>query len=171
MKHGLKDIAFYVQKHITPCTVVKTSLLVCDKPLEAPASVKRVYCHCIYIHPISHITRLYRFLTRYKCLHGPLCPVRRRQSSRYWLCRAHMEKERLTSLKAVSTCTHVRCRLRVPPEPETAWRGNAVEPLILLLVFCAAKPPWVHFLSIVLGHITTASVNLKTRYISNGFLH
>ena len=43
MEHGLKDIAFYVQKHITPCTVVKTSLLVRDKPLGAPASVKRVY--------------------------------------------------------------------------------------------------------------------------------
>ena len=43
MEHGLKDIAFYVQKHITPCTVVITSLLVHDKPLGAPASVKRVY--------------------------------------------------------------------------------------------------------------------------------
>ena len=30
--------------YITPCTVVITSLLVPDKPLEAPASVKRVYC-------------------------------------------------------------------------------------------------------------------------------
>ena len=44
MEHELKDIAFYVQKHITPCTVVITSLLVRDKPLEAPASVKQVYC-------------------------------------------------------------------------------------------------------------------------------
>ena len=32
-------------KHITPCTVVITSLLVRDKPPEAPASVKQVYCH------------------------------------------------------------------------------------------------------------------------------
>ena len=39
MEHGLKDIAFYVQKHITPCTVVITSLLVRDKPLGTPASV------------------------------------------------------------------------------------------------------------------------------------
>ena len=39
----IKDIAFYVQKHITPCTVVITSLLVHDKPLGAPAYVKRVY--------------------------------------------------------------------------------------------------------------------------------
>ena len=31
------------KNHITPCTVVITSLLVCDKPLEAPAYVKRVY--------------------------------------------------------------------------------------------------------------------------------
>ena len=44
MKHGLKYIAFYVQKHITPCSVVITSLLVCNKPLEAPASVKLVNC-------------------------------------------------------------------------------------------------------------------------------
>ena len=43
MGHGLKDSVFYVQKHITPCTVVITSLVVRDKPLEAPASVKRVY--------------------------------------------------------------------------------------------------------------------------------
>ena len=39
----IKDIAFYVQKHITPRTVVITSLLVRDKLLGAPASVKRVY--------------------------------------------------------------------------------------------------------------------------------
>ena len=43
MKHGLKYIAFYVQKHITPWTVVITSLLVRDKPQEAPANVKRVF--------------------------------------------------------------------------------------------------------------------------------
>ena len=45
MEYALKDIAFYVQKHITPCTVVLTSVLVRDKPLEAPASVKRVNWH------------------------------------------------------------------------------------------------------------------------------
>ena len=43
MEHGLKDIAFYVKKHITPSTVVINSLLVRDKPLGAPASVKRVF--------------------------------------------------------------------------------------------------------------------------------
>ena len=43
MEHGLKDIAFYVQKHITPWTVVISSLLVREKALGAPASVKRVY--------------------------------------------------------------------------------------------------------------------------------
>ena len=32
------------KKHIKPCTVVITSLPVRDKPLEAPSSVKRVYC-------------------------------------------------------------------------------------------------------------------------------
>ena len=39
MEHGLKDIAFYVKKHITHCTVVITSLLVRDKPLGAPLSM------------------------------------------------------------------------------------------------------------------------------------
>ena len=43
MEHGLKDIAFYVKKHATTCTVVISSLLVRDKPLGSPASVKRVY--------------------------------------------------------------------------------------------------------------------------------
>ena len=43
MEHGLRYIAFYVQKHITPGTVVITSLLFRDKLQEAPASVKRVY--------------------------------------------------------------------------------------------------------------------------------
>ena len=43
MEHGLKYIAFYVQSHITLCTVAITSLLVRDKPIGAPASVKRVY--------------------------------------------------------------------------------------------------------------------------------
>ena len=45
MEHGIKDIAFYVQKHITPCTVCHNFSLVCDKPLVVPASVKRVYSH------------------------------------------------------------------------------------------------------------------------------
>ena len=43
MEHGLKYSTFYVQKHITPCTVVITSLLVRDKPLGVPACVNRVY--------------------------------------------------------------------------------------------------------------------------------
>ena len=41
-RYCIKDIAFYVQKHVTHCTVVITSQLVRDKPLGAPASVKRV---------------------------------------------------------------------------------------------------------------------------------
>ena len=36
-------------KHITPCTVVITPLLVWDKPLGAPASVKRVYLDNILV--------------------------------------------------------------------------------------------------------------------------
>ena len=43
MDHGVKNIAFYVKKHTTPCTVVITSLLVCDKPLGVPVSVKYIY--------------------------------------------------------------------------------------------------------------------------------
>ena len=46
MGHGLKD----VQKHITPWAVVITSLLVRDKPIGVPASVKRVYLQNILIH-------------------------------------------------------------------------------------------------------------------------
>ena len=53
MEHGLKDIAFYVQKHITPCTVVITSLLVCDKLLGAPGSVKQFLHHNSNVMEIS----------------------------------------------------------------------------------------------------------------------
>ena len=44
-----------VQKHITPCTVVITSLLVCDKQLGAPPSVKRVYCKHIFMVPLRNL--------------------------------------------------------------------------------------------------------------------
>ena len=47
MELGLKDIAFHVQKHKTPCAVVITSLLVRDKPLGVPASVRLVYWPCL----------------------------------------------------------------------------------------------------------------------------
>ena len=59
MEHGLKDIAFYAQKHITPCIVVITSLLARDKPLEAPASVKRVYRgnRLDYLKRTSHLIK------------------------------------------------------------------------------------------------------------------
>ena len=55
MEHGLKDIVFYVQKHITPCTVVITSLLVRDKPPGSPASVKRVYWLIAPIRALSAV--------------------------------------------------------------------------------------------------------------------
>ena len=55
---SIKDIAFYVQKHITPCTDVISSLLVRDKPVEAPASVKRVYNNIIAIANIYMNTNL-----------------------------------------------------------------------------------------------------------------
>ena len=43
MKHGLKHIKIYVQKHIAPLAMCYNPPLVCDKPLGAPASVKLVY--------------------------------------------------------------------------------------------------------------------------------
>ena len=43
MGHGLRNITFYVQKHIAYRVVCHNFLLVRDKPLVAPASVKQVY--------------------------------------------------------------------------------------------------------------------------------
>ena len=45
MEHGLKDIAFYVKKHITTRAVCYSFPVVRDKPLGAPAFVRLVYCH------------------------------------------------------------------------------------------------------------------------------
>ena len=170
MKHGFKYIALYVQKHITPCTVVITSPLVRDKPFEAPAYVKRVYCHCIYIHPILHITRLYRFLMRYKCLHGPLCPVRRRQSSRYWLCRAVWKR---TDWLHWRQCWHVHiegadygCRRnRNQHDEEMPWnyylssvRQNHPRPIFWLLFWVA----WEQLQSLR-KHVTYVTVFFTSR--------
>ena len=44
MEHGLKHITFNVQKHIAVNAMYYNPGLVRDKPLGAPASVKRVYC-------------------------------------------------------------------------------------------------------------------------------
>ena len=44
MVHRLKYIAVYVKKHIEPWVVYHNFPLVRDKPLEAPAFVKLVYC-------------------------------------------------------------------------------------------------------------------------------
>ena len=43
MEHGLKDVAYYVQKHIAPCAICHTPPLVRDMPLGVPAFVKLVY--------------------------------------------------------------------------------------------------------------------------------
>ena len=43
MEHELKHISFYVQKYIVAMGMFYNPALVRDKPLEAPASVKRVY--------------------------------------------------------------------------------------------------------------------------------
>ena len=43
MEHGLKGIAFYVQKHIAPHVVYYNFPVVRDKLLGAPASVRLVY--------------------------------------------------------------------------------------------------------------------------------
>ena len=77
MEHGLKDIAFYFQKHITPCTVVITSLLVRDKPLGSPASVKQVYCNdeghleCLFLENINMLQ--YFVVTNFCFLHSGKC--------------------------------------------------------------------------------------------------
>ena len=42
-EHGLKDLAFYVQKHIASRAMCHNFLLVRDKPLGAPAFVRLVY--------------------------------------------------------------------------------------------------------------------------------
>ena len=46
-----------LKKHITPCTVVITSLLVREKPLGAPPSVKRVYGRQFYIMAVQWIVQ------------------------------------------------------------------------------------------------------------------
>ena len=43
MEHGLKNVAFYVQKHIAPWAICYNRLLVRDMPLEVPAFVRLVY--------------------------------------------------------------------------------------------------------------------------------
>ena len=43
MENGLKDVAFYVQKHIAPWTICYNAPLVCDMPLWVPAFLKLVY--------------------------------------------------------------------------------------------------------------------------------
>ena len=45
MEHGLKLIAFYVQKHKAVLAMCHNPSLVRDKPLGAPASVKLVFPH------------------------------------------------------------------------------------------------------------------------------
>ena len=45
MEYGLKNIAFYFQKHIAHRTVCYNFLLVHDKPLGVPIFVKLVYWH------------------------------------------------------------------------------------------------------------------------------
>ena len=42
MENGLKDVAFYVQKHIAPWTICYNAPLVCDMPLWVPAFLKLV---------------------------------------------------------------------------------------------------------------------------------
>ena len=43
MEHELQQISFYVQKHIVAMAMCYNRALVHDKPLGAPASVRRVY--------------------------------------------------------------------------------------------------------------------------------
>ena len=67
LEHGLKDIAFYVQKPIPPSTVVITSLLVRDKPLVMPPSVQLFYSMASltahHIEPSSKELHFYKHFT------------------------------------------------------------------------------------------------------------
>ena len=79
MEHGLKDIVFYAQNHITLCTVVITSLLVRDKPLGVPASVKRVYWDTIMAAHMYNRDSIYAgccnmLMPSYQFRQGPPCP-------------------------------------------------------------------------------------------------
>ena len=48
MEYGLKDIVFYVQKHIAHRIVCYNFPLVHNKPLGAPVFVKLVYCFSVF---------------------------------------------------------------------------------------------------------------------------
>ena len=79
MEHGLKDIVFFVQNHITLCTVVITSLLVRDKPLGVPASVKRVYWDTIMAAHMYNRDSIYvgccnMLMPSHQFRQGPPCP-------------------------------------------------------------------------------------------------
>ena len=71
MEQGLKQIAFYVQQHIVAMAMCYNPALVCDKPLGAPASVKRVY-YIMHIRPkrVNHTTQLKNMLSKVKILSG-----------------------------------------------------------------------------------------------------
>ena len=50
MEHGFKDIAYYVHKRIVPRAVCYNFPLVRDKPLGAPAFVRRVYFFSFHLN-------------------------------------------------------------------------------------------------------------------------
>ena len=52
MEHGLKQNSFHVQKHIVAIAMCYNPVLARDKPLGAPAYVKRVYSDVSYLFPV-----------------------------------------------------------------------------------------------------------------------
>ena len=49
MDLGLKHISFYVQKRVVAMGMCYNPVLVRDKPLGSPTSVKRVYYDVLYV--------------------------------------------------------------------------------------------------------------------------
>ena len=58
MEHGLKDVAFYVKKHIAPWAIYHNPQLVQEMPLGAPAFVRLVYSQLISVKEASGVWTL-----------------------------------------------------------------------------------------------------------------
>ena len=60
VEHWLKNIAFYVQKHIAHHAVWYNFALVCDKPLGVPVFMRLVYWLCCWLYRDCKCGRLFR---------------------------------------------------------------------------------------------------------------
>ena len=116
------------------------------------------------MHPI-HISPAYIDVwrhTSYTRLCGSPVPRETPTKKQILIAPRFMEKESNFIERSVGMCKcKIRCGLRLPPEPETTW-WNAVETLIVSLVFCTSITNLVHFLSIVRRYIRMASSNDRT---------